>query len=159
MPRGRLELPRAYAHHPLKMACLPIPPPRHWQGRQDSNPRPAVLETAALPTELRPYSHHQIISNTPGATRTRDTRFRKPLLYPPELQGQCGDRGIRTPNLCDANAALSLLSYIPADSILAAIQSKRQVPRVAWPNAHLPLPYLQSSRASNLPDSDATKLG
>ncbi len=24
-----------------------------------------------------------------------------------------GDRGIRTPNLCDANAALSLLSYIP----------------------------------------------
>ena len=27
----------------------------HWQGRQDSNPRPAVLETAALPTELLPY--------------------------------------------------------------------------------------------------------
>jgi hypothetical protein len=26
-----------------------------WQGRQDSNPRPTVLETAALPTELRPY--------------------------------------------------------------------------------------------------------
>ncbi len=26
-------------------------------------------------------------SGTPGATRTRDTRFRKPLLYPPELQG------------------------------------------------------------------------
>ena len=25
-----------------------------------------------------------------------------------------GDRGIRTPNLCDANAALSQLSYIPA---------------------------------------------
>ena len=30
-----------------------------------------------------------------------------------------GDRGIRTPNLCDANAALSQLSYIPTDSILA----------------------------------------
>ena len=27
-----------------------------WQGRQDSNPRPAVLETAALPTELHPYT-------------------------------------------------------------------------------------------------------
>ena len=27
-------------------------------------------------------------SGTPGATRTPDTRFRKPLLYPPELQGQ-----------------------------------------------------------------------
>ena len=26
-------------------------------------------------------------SGTPGATRTPDTRFRKPLLYPPELQG------------------------------------------------------------------------
>ena len=54
VPRRRLELLRAYAHHPLKMACLPIPPPRHWQGRQDSNPRPAVLETAALPAELHP---------------------------------------------------------------------------------------------------------
>jgi hypothetical protein len=26
-------------------------------------------------------------NGTPGATRTRDTRFRKPLLYPPELLG------------------------------------------------------------------------
>ena len=25
-----------------------------WQGRQGSNPRPTVLETAALPTELHP---------------------------------------------------------------------------------------------------------
>jgi hypothetical protein len=72
VPRRRFELLRAYAHHPLKMACLPIPPPRHWnpflQGNllsivnasryglsltwqewEDSNPRPAVLETAALP--------------------------------------------------------------------------------------------------------------
>ena len=29
VPRRRFELLRAYAHHPLKMACLPIPPPRH----------------------------------------------------------------------------------------------------------------------------------
>jgi hypothetical protein len=28
-----------------------------WQGRRDSNPRPTVLETAALPAELRPYPH------------------------------------------------------------------------------------------------------
>ncbi len=28
VPRRRFELLRAYAHHPLKMACLPIPPPR-----------------------------------------------------------------------------------------------------------------------------------
>ena len=26
-----------------------------WQGRQDSNSRHLVLETSALPTELRPY--------------------------------------------------------------------------------------------------------
>ena len=26
-----------------------------WQGQQDSNLRPTVLETAALPTELRPW--------------------------------------------------------------------------------------------------------
>ena len=30
--------------------------PRHlWQGQKDLNPRHAVLETAALPTELYPY--------------------------------------------------------------------------------------------------------
>ena len=28
-----------------------------------------------------------------------------------------GDRGIRTPDLCDANAALSLLSYIPISTM------------------------------------------
>ena len=38
-----------------------------------------------------------------------------------------GDRGIRTPNLCDANAALSLLSYIPANSILATLWTLGQV--------------------------------
>jgi hypothetical protein len=27
-----------------------------WQGRRESNPQPAVLETAALPIELLPYS-------------------------------------------------------------------------------------------------------
>ena len=26
-----------------------------WQGRRESNPQPAVLETAALPIELHPY--------------------------------------------------------------------------------------------------------
>ena len=91
----------------------------------------------------------QIIANTPGATRTPDTRFRKPLLYPPELQGQSGDRGIRTPNLCDANAALSLLSYIPADPILAIARTKGQVPGpMASPfqcDSH-PTTFLQSGK-------------
>ncbi len=31
---------------------------RKWQGRRDSNPRPSVLETDALPTELHPYAFH-----------------------------------------------------------------------------------------------------
>lgn len=30
----------------------------NWQGQQGLNPRPAVLETAALPTELYPYRRH-----------------------------------------------------------------------------------------------------
>jgi hypothetical protein len=41
-----------------KTACLAVPPPRLrlvWQEWRDSNPRPAVLETAALPTELHSY--------------------------------------------------------------------------------------------------------
>ena len=33
VPRARFELARANAHHPLKMACLPIPPPRLLNGR------------------------------------------------------------------------------------------------------------------------------
>ena len=41
---------RVYLFHHLGIHRTP------WQGRQDSNPRPAVLETAALPTELHPYA-------------------------------------------------------------------------------------------------------
>lgn len=42
---------------------VPLSAPPHldsdWntgQGRQESNPQPTVLETAALPIELRPYA-------------------------------------------------------------------------------------------------------
>jgi hypothetical protein len=31
-------------------------PPRKWQARRESNPQPAVLETAALPIELLAFS-------------------------------------------------------------------------------------------------------
>ena len=31
-----------------------------WQGQQGLNPRPAVLETAALPTELYPYAEVEL---------------------------------------------------------------------------------------------------
>ena len=53
--RGGDSNPYARRHGPLKTACLPVSPPRRytrWQEWRDSNPRPAVLETAALPAEL-----------------------------------------------------------------------------------------------------------
>ena len=34
-----------------------------------------------------PEAHHNYIKNTPGATRTPDTRFRKPLLCPLSYRG------------------------------------------------------------------------
>ena len=41
-----------------------------WQGQKDLNPRHAVLETAALPTELYPYvkSWWTIRDSNPGPT-------------------------------------------------------------------------------------------
>ena len=45
-----------------------------WQGQKDLNPRHAVLETAALPTEL--YRH-----NSPSRTRTNDTAVNSRVLY------------------------------------------------------------------------------
>ena len=61
VPKGRFELPRPYGHYALNVARLPVPPLRRAfdlaiaSGRSrppDSNRRPAVYETAALPTEL-----------------------------------------------------------------------------------------------------------
>ena len=37
------------------MIVRPVNPLWKWQGQKDSNPRPSVLETDALPTELYPY--------------------------------------------------------------------------------------------------------
>ena len=38
-----------------KSPVLPKKNRRFWQGKKASNPRPTVLETVALPTELFPY--------------------------------------------------------------------------------------------------------
>ena len=47
-----LEHPRLSAAEP-KSAVSAIPPYAHvWSQQQDSDPRPAVYKTAALPTEL-----------------------------------------------------------------------------------------------------------
>ena len=62
VPRRRFELLRAYAHHPLKMACLPIPPPR-----RSSPTKPPIL-----------WGHN---FGRGGRIRTRDLRFWRPLLF------------------------------------------------------------------------------
>ena len=46
-----------------------------WQGQKGSNPRHAVLETAALPTELCPY-----LIGGPSGTRTPDQPVMSRLL-------------------------------------------------------------------------------
>ena len=38
-----------------RVIVRPVNPLWKWQGQKDSNPRPSVLETDALPTELYPY--------------------------------------------------------------------------------------------------------
>jgi hypothetical protein len=43
----------------------------HQQGRQDLNLQPAVLETAALPLELRPFAGWQANLRVPGLYTTR----------------------------------------------------------------------------------------
>ena len=57
VPKGRFELPRGYPHYALNVARLPVSPLRPVGAvprsrPRDSNPRPAVYETAALPAEL-----------------------------------------------------------------------------------------------------------
>ena len=39
-----------------------------WQGKKASNPRPTVLETAALPAELFPYKWWTVRDSNPGPT-------------------------------------------------------------------------------------------
>src|SRR6266705_2292703 len=54
----------------------------HKCARLDSNQRPRVYQTRALPTELRDIDH------APGGSRTPSLRVRSPALCPVELQAQ-----------------------------------------------------------------------
>ena len=49
VPRRRFELLRVDPAAPSRRCVYQVPPPRHWQGWKDSNLRPPVLETGALP--------------------------------------------------------------------------------------------------------------
>ena len=69
----------------IKIPCLtawrhPIVK-KTWGGRQVSNLLPPEPQSGALPIELRPP-----YVGAPGEIRTPDTRLRRPLLYPTELQ-------------------------------------------------------------------------
>ncbi len=60
--RGRDSNPRWRFRHSgfqdrrIRPLCHPSGPLNFWQGERDSNPQPAVLETAALPIELPPLT-------------------------------------------------------------------------------------------------------
>src|SRR6266516_2417316 len=60
---------------PAELRALPLSLP-------DSNQRPRVYQTRALPTELRDIDH------APGGSRTPSLRVRSPALCPVELQAQ-----------------------------------------------------------------------
>src|SRR6185369_6494712 len=51
-----------------------------WQGQRGSNPRPAVLETAALPTELYPYPSLDDFGDDAGSDGAAAFADRKPQL-------------------------------------------------------------------------------
>ena len=76
----------------IKIPCLtawrhPIDK-KIWGGRQVSNLLPPEPQSGALPIELRPP-----FTGAPGEIRTPDTRLRRPLLYPTELQAHIAIEG------------------------------------------------------------------
>ena len=76
--------------HPNVRARLPE---IKWGGRQVSNLLPPEPQSGALPIELRPPYF-----GAPGEIRTPDTRLRRPLLYPTELQARKINCAARVPN-------------------------------------------------------------
>ena len=94
----RLELTRAKAHYPLKVARLPIPPSgldfpdllshRALSEKRGSNPRPQPWQGCALPTEL--FSHSLFIYEKPSrspffASAKIDSFFHIRKLYQRKL--------------------------------------------------------------------------
>ena len=68
----------------IKIRCLTAwlyPNEILWGGRRESNPRPPGPQSGALTNWATPA-----INGAPEEIRTPDTRLRRPLLYPTELQ-------------------------------------------------------------------------
>lgn len=53
VPEEGLEPPRPCGHQFLRLACLPIPPHRHWCFRLVMIQLPSAFQTDALPNELQ----------------------------------------------------------------------------------------------------------
>ena len=97
--RMRLELTRRNRHYPLKVACLPIPPPAHFVRVPRTGLEPARsqnhshLKRARLPI---PPPGQSIRERAEDGTRTRDPNLGKVMLYQLSYfrDNGCKDRGI-----------------------------------------------------------------
>ena len=86
------------------------------QARRDSNPQPPVLETGALPVELRTSDIHSIYTlqsvSGQGRNRTTDTTIFSRVLYQlsylarkkirPAFRRRAARRGVRAPGFLEA---------------------------------------------------------
>ena len=70
---GRLPFDAATGHfgRPLRTTGTDRRCRREWQGQQGLNPRPTVLETVALPTELYPFTSDAPDTATPAKVQAR----------------------------------------------------------------------------------------
>jgi hypothetical protein len=86
------------------------------QGRRDSNPRPTVLETAALPTELRPWVRCGIVASAfrhPFAVKSQ-----RKVLGALFILLACGFAGIAAAALASgATASVRILIAVAAASL------------------------------------------
>jgi hypothetical protein len=97
--------------------ALTTSPYSPWQGRQDSNPRHAVLETAVLPAELRPY--RRVTRHLVEGEGFEPSKLSQRIYSPPHLatlvplRSGASDRN-RTCDLLITSQLLYLLSYAGA---------------------------------------------
>jgi hypothetical protein len=117
VPTTGLEPVRRFRHWSLKPACLPISARGRAQERvlldRPTAGRSARGGTRTL-TGLPPQDPESCASTN---SATRASRSRIQILPPVDIHGEAslphGAEGARTPDLCNAIAALSQLSYSP----------------------------------------------
>lgn len=108
VPWAGLEPARPFGHCPLKTACLPIPPPGPYMQRGYCCYEVETIDPTAGFVGLLSCS-----LTTPRLLARPHRSIPRPLSRRPEGSKLGGVDGIRTHDLCNANAALSHLSYNP----------------------------------------------